>query len=378
MRASGWIATVAVASPLAVAVLNQPEIMRKPSVAWWFAVYAVFVGAWLVMGAARGFTKRVVTLAVLSLTALVLNWLVPMALGGVALGGALLVIVAGTLPALFSRRVSVAWAVAQSLLLGLVYGSMWPWNIAGVAAGAYLGLQLFAVFAASIAFSEHAARLELSQTVAQLRGTQELLTQSTKVAERARIAHELHDVVGHHLSALGLTLEAAGTQLHRGGAAKGLELVRRAHALSSLLQAEIRSVIHEEVGAGAAVDVRGALAALADGAVGLQVQVDVGEGAERLGPEEAHMVFRGMQEFITNSRKHSDARTVRASLRVLDGSLILRMTDDGSGKSEVREGVGLGGMRQRVEELGGHLTVDGRTGNGFSVAAVWPRGGSVV
>ncbi|MBK5255326.1 MAG: hypothetical protein JJE39_04775 [Vicinamibacteria bacterium] len=82
---------------------------------------------------------------------------------------------------------------------------------------AYLAFQLFAVGAASLAESERRAREELAGAKGRLEAMQERLAETTREAERLRIARELHDSLGHHLTALGLDLESAVRTVAAGG-----------------------------------------------------------------------------------------------------------------------------------------------------------------
>src|SRR5204863_3220827 len=106
---------------------------------------------------------------------------------------------------------------------------------------AYGGFAAFALYAGWVAEREARQRGELSLLYAELKSTQALLAESSRLAERARIARDLHDVLGHHLTALSLSLEVASHVAD--GKAKAE--VERARSLSKLLLAEVRGVVSQ-------------------------------------------------------------------------------------------------------------------------------------
>jgi signal transduction histidine kinase len=79
-----------------------------------------------------------------------------------------------------------------------------------------------------------------------------------------------------------------------------------------------------------------------------------------------------VQEALTNVLRHSGAAAARVAITTEDGALVVSVVDDGQG-GDVQEGLGLQGMRTRVERLGGTLLV-GQTGRGFQVRAAFPSG----
>ena len=106
---------------------------------------------------------------------------------------------------------------------------------------------------------------------------------------------------------------------------------------------------------------------------GLSVDLEVADGElPATASETAYVV---VQEALTNVLRHASASKAKVSLRADGDALLVDVTDDGIGDAVV-EGLGIGGMRTRVERLGGTLDV-GRTADGFSVRARLPLGTSV-
>lgn len=282
---------------------------------------------------------------------------------------ALLVMVAGQLPAAFSMPISLLWVGIQTALVFVpqLDEDQWAETLAGFLA--YLAFQLFAVGAAGLAESERRARQELAEAKSRLEVVQERLSETAREAERLRIARDLHDSLGHHLTALGLDLELA-LHLAKGDVRPPVE---RARALASSLMYELRSAVTEM-----RADSRGDLASRLKGLVRTEgrprVEVTVVPGAESLPRLASSALTRVAQEIVTNATKHSMAQTVRLTLEARATEWVLEGHDDGVGESDVQPGHGLLGMRERVESIGGVLRVETSQGRGFSVTATVPMG----
>ncbi|MBI5086253.1 MAG: sensor histidine kinase [Acidobacteria bacterium] len=326
--------------------------------------------AWLAFGVAffsellRPVADFRLSLAVQTLSAVGLVW----APQGGAFQAALLVVVAGQLPAVFSFPTCFGWIAVQT---GLAFAPrFWTEGFmsAAPAAMGYSAFQLFAVGAAGLAESERRARLELARAKGRLEAMQERLAETTREAERLRIARELHDTLGHHLTALGLDLEVA-RHLATGAAA---EPVQRARQLVSSLMASVRDTV-TELREDSCSDLAAGLRALErPGAPPLIVaETDAGMG---LVPQDVSLaLLRVAQEIVTNTVKHARAATLRLTLRAGEHGWTLEGRDDGAGAGRVCPGHGLSGMRERIQGLGGTLTIDTSPGGGFAVTAFVPR-----
>src|SRR3989442_4731919 len=154
------------------------------------------------------------------------------------LPGATLVVVAAEACDVVDPRVTRGWVIAQTLLLMGVFWHMGGPVTAVAAGGAYGGFQIFAVATMSLARSESRAREDLARTNAELTATRELLAENSRVAERLRISRDLHDTLGHHLTALSLQLEVA-SRLASGASA---DRVSDAHAITRPLLGDLRDV----------------------------------------------------------------------------------------------------------------------------------------
>jgi len=196
--------------------------------------------------------------------------------------------------------------------------------------------------------------------------------------ERARIAREVHDSVGHHLTAINLQLQNA-ERFGEKDPERARRKVREARESTLLALAEVRRSVRAlkppalEERSGAA-----ALAALArsfDGA-GPEVSFEL-EGEERVLSGETELaLYRATQEALTNTAKHSRARRVRVRLTFEPEETRLVVADDGDGVPEGKPegGFGLAALRERVEALGGILAAGNRPEGGFALEIVFPMG----
>jgi signal transduction histidine kinase len=279
-----------------------------------------------------------------------------------------LTIVAGELPYLFSPRIVWMWVAAQSVVLGAVFWISFGW-VSGLAGGsAYAGFQVFALGRAWVELRERAAREELARANAELRATRALLAESSRVAERLRISRDLHDSLGHHLTALSLQLDVAARKIDGPVA----DHVQAAHAITRLLLTDLRSVVGQLRDRGH-IDLSGAIRSL-EAMDGLpRVHVDVPDTLCVESPGQANALLRCAQEIVTNAVRHARAQNVWIRLAPGPGGIELDARDDGIGAARLRPGHGLNGMRERFEEHGGNVEFSAAAGRGFAVRAFMPR-----
>lgn len=229
------------------------------------------------------------------------------------------------------------------------------------------GWQLFAFAVGYLAAGERRANRALQRSTRELVAMQQMLAESHRAAERTQISRELHDTLGHSLTLLNVNLELA-RHLVDGRAA---EAITKAQTVGRVLLADVREVVHT-LGADRSIDLKGALAMLANGSSAPTVRLSWPESLVVANPAVAHAVFRCVQEALTNAIRHGHARTVWVDLEHTRNGLTLRIHDDGVGAAEVREGHGLRGMRERLEVVGGRCEVTGAPGAGVTVLASVP------
>ena len=335
-------------------------INSAPRLAGWAAAYLAFLALFLL--ALR--TGRLLAIAgqAVCVVALVLTLCD-------GFEGALLVLGALQLGGLVSRRRGLLWIALQSAALAGAVAYHWSPRAALLLAPPYLAFQLLAFFVADVLARE--ARAREARAREELRAAQARLAETTRLGERLRISQELHDALGHHLTALRLNLEAAS----RTAEGRAREPVQAAQSIARMLLTEVRAAV-EELRDPERLDLGSALRALAEEMPRPRIHlslpgslpVDAGEGAL--------IVLRCAQEIATNAARHAGAENLWLELSEKDGRLELRARDDGRGADEVRAGNGLRGLRERVERAGGALTVETSPGAGFSVRATLPLPGA--
>lgn len=195
--------------------------------------------------------------------------------------------------------------------------------------------------------------------------------------ERARIAREIHDDLGQRLTALKLDIS-----LLRLGFGHNPELLRLAASMGGLLDDTMETVRRISSNLRPAALDLGLVAALEWLAEDLQTRsgvccrLDIAEEDIALDEERATVVFRVVQESLTNVVRHAEASKVRITLRRTGTHLNLQVQDNGRGFNpkapSPSRGFGLLSMEERVRALGGHLRLDTSPGAGVGLSIFIP------
>jgi PAS domain S-box-containing protein len=200
--------------------------------------------------------------------------------------------------------------------------------------------------------------------------------------ERRHIARELHDSAGQTLTVLGLTLGRIA-QLTVNGEAQVAAKIAEAQTTVQQLTQEIRTasyLLHPPL-----LDEAGLPAALKwyiDGLgerSGLDVSLSLPEGLERFSRDTELVIFRVVQECLTNVHRHSGSKTAAIGVSLFDDSIAVEVKDSGKGisaekLSEIQtnaSGVGIRGMRERVRQLGGQVSIQSN-GSGTTISVLLP------
>jgi signal transduction histidine kinase len=214
---------------------------------------------------------------------------------------------------------------------------------------------------------EASARADLARANAELHATRALLAEHSRAGERLRIARDLHDTLGHHLTALSLQLDVAS----RLASGKAADHVRQAHAVTRLLLAEVRSVVGE-MRERSQADLAPAIRALAAAADSIDIHVNVPDRLTLEDSTQADSLLRCVQEIITNTSRHANARNLWISIEPDADGIELHARDDGRGADAIVCGNGLKGMRERFAEYSGRVEFGARPGGGFEVRGFMP------
>jgi two-component system sensor histidine kinase DesK len=177
-----------------------------------------------------------------------------------------------------------------------------------------------------------------------------------QMAERERIARDLHDLLGHTLSVIILKSELA-SRLSATDPARAAEEIHDVESISREALAQVRAAVRGYRSAGFASELTQARRALET--AGIHVEAAIEEAP--LSPSQESVFAMALREAVTNVVRHARATACRLSLRRSGDYCELEVADNGRGGT-IHEGNGLSGMRQRVEALGGMLEHDGSAG----------------
>lgn len=344
------------AAVLAVAALHDSAGGRVQVPAL-LAGGAVVVGAWA-LGHLR--YPRIGPLA-MGLGSLALAWAGATTTSDVAFV-VTVISLARRLPQVAGAAVALVLLAASEAIVAVRWGMLNPTNVLFSAVGT-AALYALVVTIGRLQQEQERTRVALEE----LRLSRGAQVEAARGAERIRLAREIHDVLGHTLSALAVQLEGARLLLEREGAAPAaVEAVARSHRLAREGLDEARRAVGTLRGDG--LPGPDLLPGLVEGFAhdsGTEARLAVeGEPAD-LAPDARLALYRTAQEALTNVRRHARASRVDLRLRWEPAGAELTVENDGvaMGAEPPRAGYGLAGMRERAELLGGKLELgasDGR------------------
>jgi two-component system sensor histidine kinase UhpB len=199
--------------------------------------------------------------------------------------------------------------------------------------------------------------------------------------ERAELARDLHDEIGPHLFAVNIDAAMLGQSLAAGRQAEAAERVKAIQAAVGHMQRQVRDILSRlrpaqlvELGLDAAIGelVRFWRSRRAD----ISFTVDLAVDETALSDPLQEMIYRIVQEGLSNAVRHGQPSSIGVGVRISEAgdAVSVRVVDDGVGrKGPIAEsGFGLVGMRERVEALGGSLSIEPGASGGWSITARAP------
>ncbi|MFG6464475.1 sensor histidine kinase [Roseateles sp. DXS20W] len=280
---------------------------------------------------------------------------------------------------LLPARLALGFGFAQVLLNTAIYAApqATAWLDQFGLLSSMLALHGLAFGLGRMAAAEAEKRRWLQAVLAEQLSGEHLLAEQMRYSERMQIARELHDLMGHHLTALNLQLQLGGALLARSDTGGAGQALARAEGVAAQLLADVRESVSQQRSS-QRIDLSAALQALAEGIASTRIELALDDAARDLGPRTAHALLRCVQEGVTNSVRHAGARRVQVELRGDGDEVAVSIDDDGRGapawqpgRAE-RFGNGLSGMTERMAELGGQMRVT-RTSPGFRIELRCPR-----
>jgi signal transduction histidine kinase len=288
----------------------------------------------------------------------------------------LLYVLAAEIPLVLKREQSVKWIVWQAVL-----SIPWSWFVfangyyeasgefknisptiqAGMVSIAVVTWQLFAFSVGWLAANETRNRRELARLNMELLAARQSLEEKSRVEERLRISRELHDVMGHHLVALNLQLELANRTIPNAEPSPITTAIKIAKDLLAEAR-KIVSVLRQEQ----TNDLTSFILTLQGTIPYPAIYLEVPEHLEA--PNEVqHAFLRCIQEAVSNTLRHSNASKIWITLSQDAEHFHLSIQDDGAGFDDVPAGNGIAGMRERVEQLAGTMSLASSRGQGCRI-----------
>lgn len=218
------------------------------------------------------------------------------------------------------------------------------------------------------------------QLIKELQAAQLQLHDLAVAEERYRLAREIHDGLGHYLTATTMQVQGARALLEKGEAAGQIPAVVSALSKAETLLQEALADVRRSVAALRATPAEnrplpaaiGDLVAECRAIAGLEAEFELLGAPRPLHPQLELTLYRVAQEGLTNVRKYARASQVKVTLGYDPGKVTLNICDDGQGSSDPGGGFGLLGLRERVQLAGGTVDILTAPGQGFQLKVEIP------
>lgn len=270
------------------------------------------------------------------------------------------------LPSIFPIKWLMLSAPLWSAPLWLIFKIHWQVDHMLLTASLFLMFNLFSLLMVNTATKEREAKEQAKQLNRELLATQHLLNQATQQAERIRIARNIHDLIGHHLTALSIHLQVAA-RITEGEAQ---QKIQTCHSLARLLLSDVREAV-SEIREKSALQIFDALHALFSNIPAMKLQLNCPSNLNIVDMHIADCILKIVQESLTNSLKHSKADLMQVSISQSDTELELHIQDNGIGPQHFAYGNGLTGMQERIAALNGQIMFQSHP-HGFSTHVTFP------
>lgn len=285
----------------------------------------------------------------------------------------------------------VRWGLGAVVATTIAAIAGFAWHQGGLAVGAIIGPTLGAAVAVAVVlgyqalYRESEQRRELVEELTATRGELAAAEHTAGVlAERERLAHEIHDTLAQGLSSIQLLLRAAERMLPaRPGQALGHVVHARETAVSNLQEARrfVRALTPPDLENGSLPAALERLCANTFASTGLVVNWQLSGTAVPLPTAHEVALLRIAQSALANAAQHAGATQLGLTLSYMDTEVALDVVDDGAGFDPAavlprdERGFGLPGMRARARSLNGTVAVESAVGEGTASAVSLPLGG---
>jgi signal transduction histidine kinase len=219
---------------------------------------------------------------------------------------------------------------------------------------------IFALIMVNTSIREREARLEAELTSRKLEATQNLLNEAVKQSERVRIARNIHDLLGHHLTALTINLQVASIKSD-GEVKKSIE---QCHQLAKLLLSDVREAV-SDIRDKSVLDLESNITSMLDKIPNIKAEIEIDKAIQIDDIQIADAIIKTIQETITNTLKHAkgslitiriknrDAQTDKLSSAEDKKQIQVDISNNGSLPNHIKQGNGLSGIQERLFALNG-------------------------
>ncbi len=216
---------------------------------------------------------------------------------------------------------------------------------------------------------------ELSDKLYQLEILQGRLEETARLKERNRLAHEIHDILGHSLTSISTGIEAC-LELSKSGAAElhtRLEKIKRVtnHGLTDIRRS-VRELKSDAIVKSSLLSALSELISDTNALGDRIVSFIIRGNAIALDDDEEQTVYRVVQESLTNSLRHSESTKIDVTLAYTPTELTVIIADDGHGCDRIVKHFGLEHIEERLAILGGTVIFESSLGGGFQTTATIP------
>ncbi|NMP17472.1 histidine kinase [Thalassotalea sp. Y01] len=343
------VSTVLVIAGISLYWLNDAPIEYKASSYWVMLAFTVYLACFIAIHKSADATQNE-----------------PLQVGLLLLMLAAAFAVLLLIPLNFTSILTIIWVAKLSYFLSLArtmlvttvvivcwFGlSSYYWNESNVVIQAML-FGCFHLFSILMSYQTQKAErnsLQLQRVNNELLSTQRLLASTSRLNERSRIARDLHDLLGHHLTALSINLQVA--ELTCDGDAK--QRVAECRHLAKLLLSDVREAVNS-LKENQQLDFNEMLDSIVAGLPGLQVEKSIETDFHIEEVALARDVLHCSIEAMTNTLRHSGASHFYLKVWRQDDGLHVEMADNGKVHKKLNFGNGLNGIKERVDNAHGQV-----------------------
>lgn len=313
----------------------------------------LFIILWLVLTSDDVFTHtqktRFILLAALFINIIGIYFFIPAAFVAI-----FMVIFSSCLLYFVSFKTALILSPFLAIPLILIYTFHWGYNDMIMTGFLFWTFNLFGLVMVHTSVKEREARLEAELASRQLKATQGLLNEAVKQGERVRIARNIHDLLGHHLTALTINLQVAARKSN--GESK--ESIEQCHQLAKLLLSDVREAV-SDIRDKSKIDLQTSIQDMLVNLPNLNVEMTLEPHLKIDDIQVADAIIKSIQETITNTIKHAKGDTININISSANqdnnqsSQLNIEISSNGKLPENVVIGNGLTGIKERFLALGG-------------------------